>query len=318
MPAAGQTRAYVALSLIATLWGSYPAFAKLALAHFPPYVLVSLRCSLASIFLAVLLLRRGWEEFRELRWADLRPFAFLGFAGLFVSTGGTYLGIAFTTATNAAILQAATPVLVALGARLYLKERLRRRQWTGVLCSVAGVLLVITRGSWRAIVHLELLPGDFILLVSQVGWSAYTIYGKRVLAVHSPAVATTASYILGSAMLLPMMVAAAPFFPRPDFTSRTAWLVVAYQAFLGALAHVWWYEGVKAVGPSRSAIFMNFQPIVGVVLAWALLRETVGGPEVLGGILVLLGVALTTRVPPAESGVPLPAAGADGHPRRAS
>jgi drug/metabolite transporter (DMT)-like permease len=306
VPGAGQTRAYLALTLISALWGSYPAFAKLALAHFPPFVLVALRCSLASAFLTVLLFRRGWEEFRELRWADLRVFAFLGFSGLFVSTGGTYLGIALSTAANAAILQAATPVMVALGARFYLGERLRRRQWAGVAASLAGVLLVITRGSWRAIAHLELLPGDFILLVSQAGWSAYTIYGKQVLAVHSPAVATTASYILGSAMLLPMMLVAAPFFPRPDFTSQTAWLVVLYQAFLGAVAHVWWYEGVKAVGPSRAAIFMNLQPIVGVLLAWVMLREAVAWPEIGGGALVLLGVALTTQAPLTPPAPPAP------------
>lgn len=182
MPDAGQTRAYLALTLISALWGSYPAFAKLALVAFPPFVLVALRGALASAFLTVLLFRRGWEEFRELRGTDVRTFAFLGFTGLFVSTGGTYLGIALSTAANAAILQAGTPVMVALGARFYLKERLRRRQWAGVAASIAGVLLVITRGSWRAIAHLELLPGDFILLLSQAGWSAYTIYGKQVLA----------------------------------------------------------------------------------------------------------------------------------------
>jgi len=287
----------VALTLISALWGSYPAFAKLALAHFPPYVLVALRCSLASAFLTVLLFRRGWEEFRELRWTDLRTFAFLGFTGLFVSTGGTYLGIALSTAANAAILQAATPVMVALGARFYLKEQLGRRQWAGVAASMAGVLLVITRGSWRAIAHLELLPGDFILLVSLAGWSVYTVYGKQVLTVHSPAVATTASYILGSAMLMPMMLVAAPFFPRPDFGSQAAWLVVLYQAFLGAIAHVWWYEGVKTVGPSRAAIFLNLQPVVGVFLAWVMLGEAVEWPEMVGGLLVLVGVALTTQAP---------------------
>jgi len=60
---------------------------------------------------------------------------------------------------------------------------------------------------------------------------------------------------------------------------------------------VWWYEGVKAVGPSRAAIFMNLQPIVGVLLAWVMLREAVEWPEVGGGALVLLGVALTTQAP---------------------
>jgi drug/metabolite transporter (DMT)-like permease len=295
VPAGGQTRPYLILTGIAALWGSYPVFAKIALVHFPPYVLVALRTSLASSFLAVLLLRRGFDEFRALSWADLRSFAFLGFTGIFVSTGGTYLGIAFTTASSAALLQAASPVMVAIGARLYLKEQLRRRQWAGVALSTLGVLLVVTRGSWRAIVHLELLPGDVIILVAQSGWAIYTVYGKRVLAVHSPALATTAAYLLGALMLLPVPFLTARFFPAPDWTSPVAWGVVLTQAVVGAVAHVWWYEGVHRVGASRAAIFMNLQPVVGVVLAWGLLGETVEAAEILGGLAVLAGVGLTTR-----------------------
>jgi drug/metabolite transporter (DMT)-like permease len=295
VPAGGQTRPYLILTGIAALWGSYPVFAKIALVHFPPYVLVALRTSLASSFLAVLLLRRGFDEFRALSWADLRSFAFLGFTGIFVSTGGTYLGIAFTTASSAALLQAASPVMVAIGARLYLKEQLRRRQWAGVVLSTLGVLLVVTRGSWRAIVHLELLPGDVIILVAQSGWAIYTVYGKRVLAVHSPALATTAAYLLGALMLLPVPFLTARFFPAPDWTSPVAWGVVMTQAVVGAVAHVWWYEGVHRVGASRAAIFMNLQPVVGVVLAWGLLGETVEAAEILGGLAVLAGVGLTTR-----------------------
>lgn len=309
MPAPGQTRAYVALTLVVSLWGSYPAFAKLALAHWSPYVLVALRMSLASAFLTVLLFRRGWDEFRSLSLADARTFALLGFFGIFVSTGGTYLGIAFTTASNAVILQAVTPVMVAIGARLYLKERLRAVQWAGVLCSTLGVVLVVTRGSWRAIVSADLLPGDFILLVAQIGWSAYTIYGKQVLAVHSAAVATTAAYILGALMLIPMAFLSAPFFPPSNFASPVAWAVVAYQAFLGAIAHIWWYEGVKAVGPSRSAIFMNLQPVIGVLLAYLMLGETIGILEIVGGLGVVGGVGLVTRQGRPGDGNPPPADG---------
>ena len=292
----GQTRPYLILTLIAALWGSYPVFAKIALAHFPPYVLVSLRTTLASAFLAVLLFRRGFDEFRALSWADVRTFAVLGFTGIFVSTGGTYLGIAFTTASSAALLQAASPVMVAVGARLYLRERLRRRQWAGVGLSTLGVLLVVTRGSWRAIAHLELLPGDLIILLGQAGWAVYTVYGKRVLAVHSPALATTAAYVLGSLMLLPVPFLTARLFAAPDWASPAAWAVVVLQAMLGAVAHVWWYEGVHQVGASRAGIFMNLQPVVGVVLAWIILGETIEPAEILGGLAVLAGVGMTTRV----------------------
>lgn len=295
MPALSQTRAYIALFLVAALWGSYPAVTKLALADLPPFTLAAVRCVLASAFLGLLLARRGLEDIRALSLGDLKDFAFLGFSGILISTTFTYLAIYLTTASNAAILQASTPVIVVVGARFYLGERLSRLQWWGVGCSAAGMLLVVTRGQWAAFRLESLHVGDFIVLFALVGWSAYTIYGKRVLGLHSPALATTASYILGTLMLLPLAAATLPLFPAPRFGSATAWAVVLYQAILGAVAHVWWYEGVRAVGPSRSAIFMNFQPVVGVALAAALLGETIGAAQVVGGIGVLVGVALTTR-----------------------
>jgi len=266
---------------------------------------VVLPTSIASAFLCVTLWRRGAAEFTALRLRDLGPLAFLGFAGIFVSTGGTYLAIAFTTASSAVLLQPVTPVMVALGARFYLGERLHPRQWLGVACSALGVVLIITKGSWHAVTHLDLRPGDFLLLVSSVGWAAYTVYGKRVLARHSPIVATTTAYVFGSAMLLPLPFLTARLFPAPDLNSVVAWTVVLYQAILGSVAHVWWYEAVHLVGPSRSAVFLNLQPVIGVLLAWIMLGERIGLSGALGGAAVLAGVALTSqrvRDTPARSG----------------
>jgi drug/metabolite transporter (DMT)-like permease len=96
-------------------------------------------------------------------------------------------------------------------------------------------------------------------------------------------------------MLPPLVLATLPLFPAPRLASLTAWGVVLYQALSGALAHVWWYEAVKAVGPSRSAIFINFQPVMGVVLAATLLGEAIGLAQIVGGLAVLGGLALTTR-----------------------
>jgi len=295
VPGAGQTRAYVALLLIVTLWGSYPATAKLALQDFPPFFLAAVRCALASAFLVALLLRSGAETFRGLGAPALWAFLVLAVTGIWGSTQFTYLAIHHTTASSAAILQAATPVVVALGARLYLGERLGAPQWLGIGVSALGVLLVVTRGRLALLRLEELRAGDFIALASIGGWSAYTVYGKRVLASASPALATTAAYVLGTAMIVATAAVTAPLFPAPRLGSAVAWGVVLYQGLVGAVAHVWWYRAVDAVGPSRAAIFMNLQPVVGVALATAMLAERIGLWEIAGGALVLAGVALTTR-----------------------
>jgi drug/metabolite transporter (DMT)-like permease len=284
----------VALLVIVALWGSYPAMAKLALRDVPPVTLTAVRCAIASAFLAMLLARSGAGTFGEITPAALRAFAVLALAGIVGSTQLTYLSLYYTTASNVVLLQVATPVLVALGARVYLGERLTRRQWLGVALSAGGVLLVITRGRLANLRPGELRAGDFINLAAMVGWSAYTVYGKRVLATYSPALATTAAYVLGTLVLIPLAVVTAPLFPAPHLGSAVAWLVILYQALLGAVAHVWWYRAVEVVGPSLAAVFMNLQPVVGLALAAVLLSEGVGAWQIAGGLLVLGGVALTT------------------------
>lgn len=297
MPGLSQTRAYAALLLIATLWGTFPATGKLAVQDFPPVFLTALRAVIASSFLVFLLARSGAESVRGLGPGSIRAFVTLGVLGLTLSTQLSYIGYAYTTAANAAILQAATPVLVALGARAYLGERLRRRQQLGVAISTLGVLVVVTDGRLWRLRPEDLRAGDFITLVGLVAWMAYTVYGKRVVTTHSPALTTTAAYVAGTCILVVEAVLTAPLFPRPRLTSAVAWTVVLYHAFLGAIAHIWWYRAVDRVGASRAAVFMNVTPIVGVVMAATLLREPVGIWEVLGTLLVLAGVTMTTLAP---------------------
>ena len=294
MPGLSQTRAYAALLLIATLWGTFPATGKLAVQDFPPVFLSAVRAVIASTFLVLLLLRSGAETLRGLGPGSIRAFVVLGLCGLVLSTQLAYFGYAYTTAANAAILQAATPVLVALGARVYLGERLRRRQQAGVAVSALGVLVVVTDGRLWLLRVEDLRAGDFITLIGLVAWMTYTVYGKRVVATHSPAVTTTGAYLAGTCVLVAEALVTAPLLERPVLTSARAWLVVVYQALFGAVAHIWWYRAVERVGASRAAVFMNVTPIVGIVLAAALLGESVGVWDLLGTLLVLAGVALTT------------------------
>src|SRR2546421_10924344 len=92
-----------------------------------------------------------------------------------------YWGIYTTTAANAAILQAASPVMIALGARLYLGERLHRIQQAGVALSALGVLVVVTEGQLAELAPSEGRLGDFLTLLGLVAGTVYTGYGKPLI-----------------------------------------------------------------------------------------------------------------------------------------
>ena len=294
MPGFSQTRAYVALLLIASLWGTFPATSKLALADIPPTLLTAVRCAIAAGFMSVLLLRAGFDTARALTADSVKAFFVLGIAGFVVSTHISYWGIYTTSAANAAILQATAPVMVALGARAYLGEQLGGKQRVGVAISMLGVLLVVTQGRLAELAPSELRLGDFLTLLSLAGWTVATVYGKRVLGAHSPALTTTAAYVCGTLILIPLAIVTAPLTPRPRLASPVAWAVLLYHAIPGAIAHLWWYAAVERVGPSRAAIFMNVTPLVGIGMAALLVGEEIGPWQIGGAALVLAGVGLTT------------------------
>jgi drug/metabolite transporter (DMT)-like permease len=285
---------YLLLVFVVAIWGSYPSLVKIALRDMPPFTLAALRCVLASALLAVLLWRATAERETPVSRADLPALVVLGLSGITVSTGVFYLAVYLTTASNATILTASTPVMVAVGGHLFAGERLRRVQWAGVACSALGVLLTVTRGRLRLLEEPPHL-GDGLAMIGQVAWATYTLYGKRVLSRLSPGVATAGAYLLGTTLLVPLAVVAAPAFPPAVLTSVPAWGVVVFQGTLGTVAHVWYYRGVQALGPSVTAIFMNLQPLVGLLLATALLGENVSGAQTVGAATILLGVWLTTR-----------------------
>lgn len=284
---------YLLLVCVVVIWASYPTLVKIALRDMPPFTLAALRCTLASAILTVLLWRSGGEGGGPVTRSDVPSLLLLGISGITVSTGIFYLAVSLTTASNAVILTASTPVLVAVGGHLFFAERLRPPQWAGVAVSAAGVLLTVTRGDLR-LFEAPPHPGDGVVLVGQMAWATYTLYGKRVLARLSPRVATTAAYLIGTALLIPVAVILAPLFPPARVTSVPAWAVVVFQGTLGALAHVWYYRGIQAVGPAVASAFTNLQPLVGVLLATVLLGERVTLAQGLGAALILVGVWMTT------------------------
>jgi drug/metabolite transporter (DMT)-like permease len=287
-------RTYGLLIVVVLIWASYPALNKIAMRDIPPFTLAAFRCTLASGILTLLLWRDVGAGEQPITRADLPGLVVLGVSGITVSTGFFYLAVALTTASNAVILTAATPVMVAVGGHLFFGERLGRLQWTGVGCSALGVLLTVTRGQLRL---LEAPPhlGDALAVVGQVAWATYTLYGKRVLTRLSPRAATTAAYLIGTAFLIPLAIVLAPAFPPPVLTSGTAWAVVVFQGTLGTLSHIWYYRGVQTIGPSVTAIFMNFQPLAGLLLAMVVVGETISVAQVLGVAAILAGVWMTTR-----------------------
>ncbi len=193
-------------------------------------------------------------------------------------------------AGTSAFLIAATPVLTALLAVVAGADVLTRRTLLGTLVSFSGVSIVVVGGA--CLVLDQSLLGDGLTLIGAVCWAVYTAFGAPVLRRHSPLRTTAWAMVGGSiVLLLPGLwqgVGASWGSVQPG-----AWAGLLYSSLIPAgISNVIVFHGVRLLGPTRITAWQFLVPFVTVVIAFLTLGEAIQPAELLGGAIIVLGVAL--------------------------
>jgi len=221
-----------------------------------------------------------------------------------------FAGLRTVPASRASLIIANNPVFIALFASLVFRDPLGPRQVAGIVLAVAGAVTVISRGHPAALLEGGFHGGELYILGCVLSWVAYSLIGKVALKGLAPLAAVTYACLVGAALLaVPAgLEGVLGLIPR---VSLRAWGCIAYLGALGtALGFIWYYQGIREVGPSRAGVFINFVPVSGVLLAYLLLHEALDASLWAGAALVGAGVYLTnrpgTRRDPAPVAAPQP------------
>ena len=285
-------RSYLLLLAVLFVWaGNFP-LGKLALAEVQPLFLVGGRTLMAAPFL-FFVARLYAPLDRPLVRRDYVAFCVLGLTGLVLNTTIWYWGLRWTTALNAGILGAASPIFVALGAAVFLREQLRARTWAGIVLTVAAVLLTVAKGSLVVLLDFAVNRGDLIILLSQTAWVAYSLYSRAAASTLPPVWIMAGANAVGALVLVPLSWLVDGAWPAPAL-APVGWAVMLYGAVPITIAHLWYYQVIRRLGPGRTAAFMNLMPFVVIGMSWALVGEAVHVYHLVGAGLVIAGVVLTT------------------------
>jgi drug/metabolite transporter (DMT)-like permease len=285
--------AYALLLGVALLWaGNYP-LAKIGLHELGPLTMSAMRALIAAPLL-VLVSRLLEGPLPQLARRDLIAVVVLAVSGFVGNSALWYVGLRWTSPANAGILGAASPVVVALAAAAWLRERVSPVNLAGIGLTLVAVLLTIAQGSPRTLLTLSVNRGDLIILVSQSLWVVYTLYSRANLSTFSPLQMLAGAHVVAAGLLLPLALVERPWqaFAHASWVSFS---VVLYSALLGTPAHIAFYQAVRTVGPSRAAVFMNLIPFMVLGLSWLMLGEPIHWYHWVGAIGVIGGVVLTTR-----------------------
>jgi drug/metabolite transporter (DMT)-like permease len=295
MPAAGTSAmlsTYLKLLMMAVFWGgTFIAGRRLAL-EVGPYSGAFLRFLIASICLVAVTLRVERRLPRPGR-AQLLPLYLMGMTGVFLYNVFFLKGLKLIEAGRASIIIANNPIFIALMSALIFRERLNPLKAAGILMSLSGALTVITRGDLAGGLGGGFGWGELYIFGCVASWVTYSLLGKAVMSELSPLTAVTYSSVIGAACLLPAAVMEGLWDSMR--ASPVAWGCVFYLGVFGTvLGFVWYYEGIRRIGPVRAGLFINFVPVSAVFLAFLILGEPVTVSLLIGAALVSSGVWVTT------------------------
>ena len=289
-PAVPPVRANAALLVMVLIWGVNFAVAKDALATLSPLVFNELRFPMAALVVFLALRLRGPIPLPDR--ADVWKVIGLGVLGNVCYQQFFIFGLANTRAGIASVLLAGTPIVTTLLSSFAGHERIRPLVWAGVGASFAGIVLVVVSGAGLSVPGENTALGDALMIGATLAWASFTV-GSRPLIERYGSIAMTAWTLWIGA--IGICIIGLPATLRVDLGAIrwTTWLAIFYAGALSiGLAYLIWYQGVRAIGNTRTAAYSNLTPIVALVVAWLWLGEVPAAGQLVGAFIIIAGVTI--------------------------
>ena len=214
---------------------------------------------------------------------------------MIVSATLLMIGLNFTTAINASIINAIQPVSTVLLAMLILHDRLRLSQSCGVALGFIGVIAMITRMDPVALVRVQFNAGDILILLGSIGYSLYAINLRKIPNTLSPSAALFMIIVTGCVIVLPFYVIETILYKPVPLSAHAIYAIVALSLVSTVFGTLMWNLGNQLIGPSRAGMFINLIPIFAAVMAIIFLDERLHLYQVICAAIIGGGIFLVLR-----------------------
>jgi len=283
----------VLLVLVTLFWGNSFIAIKHVVSYVSPLELVALRFIPVALTFAVLLMPTRWKQVRALVREEWRRLVFLGLTGailynVFLAWGETRL-----PAGTASLIIALNPAFIYLLSLLFLGERFRWTRMMGLIVAFAGLFVIIRWGSGRL---LTLSNAKYVLItmLAPTTWAVYTVYGKSVVARHSPLLVTGVS--MSFAGLFSVVFVGPGLLAKVSSLPLSFWAAVLFLSWpCTVFAFSVWFGALEHREASQVAVFIYLVPLFSVSFSHWLLDESITLPLLLGALILVAGVIMVNR-----------------------
>lgn len=294
MPVRWYKNPYLLLTLTALFWSGNFVLARAVHTDIPPLALSFWRWVIAFFILLPFVIKPLKQQWPLLKgqWGRVVLLALTGISGF---NSLVYLGMQYTNATNALLINAFIPVLTILLSAFYLHMRLVRSQYIGVAISVVGVMVILSRGDWQVFASMSFNRGDLLIFIATISWALYTIWIKELDERINRIVFLAVIILIGLVGILPFFLW--EWMQSPPLVLTTE--IIASFSYVGifpSVLAVWFYNyGVAKVGPARASLFIHLMPVFGTLMSTVFLGERFLFYHVVGISAIFTGIYLSTR-----------------------
>lgn len=272
------------------IWAGNTVINKLAVGVIYPTEISFYRWLLAGLLFTPFLLKpviANWSVIRP----NLGKIFILGLLGMVIYQSLAYFAAALTSATNMGIILSLMPLMVLTLSIISLGQRLTAGALVGAALSFAGVLVVVSNGSLKALLAHGLNLGDAMMLIATLAYAIYSTLLKKWQLRLPPLQMLYLQVLVAIVLLFPLYVVS----PKVGPNLHNIGLVLYACVLASMLAPLAWMKAVAVLGPSRTSLFFNLLPLITALIAAVVLNEQLHAYHLIGGALTLGGVILSER-----------------------
>jgi len=287
--------AYIFLILATLFWsGNFIVGKAASFFEIPPFSLNFYRWTFAWLILAPFTLKEIIQK-KEHILENIKLILVLGITSITIFNSIVYYSLNFTQVISGVLMISTIPVMIIFFSWIFKIEKTNTYQILGVIFSLLGVTIIVTKADMDILINLNFNKGDLWMVVAMFSWAIYSALLRKK------------KFDLSQASLLEVIISAGLILLLPAYLIEMALgyelnvdlpfiLTLSYVVlFPGLASFICWIKGISIIGPNRAGIFLHLMPIFSTVLAILIFKEQFMNYHLFGAVFIISGIFLSSK-----------------------
>ena len=271
-------------------WGYSWVLMKQSLDYMEPFTFVALRNSIGAVVLLPFILKN--RSFRFSNFLDFNYF-FIGFFQTFAMFSLIIWGMKFVTAGKTSVVLYTMPVWTSLFLHFFLKERLSRSKWIGVISGFIGILFIL---GWDTLIqqNREIIFGEILILLAAISWAIANIWNRKKLSGHNPSIVNGYQLAIGAILLIALTLTTDGLF-NVEWNNHSIFIILFTGIIASAINFSIWFYLINKIDINITTFSSLMVPVFGLIFDWAILGTKLDTGIIIGSLFIIFGIYRISR-----------------------